>query len=81
MVVLEVPELGENDRSLAITLCHYPLAEWDRKHYGAWDLHSHSHGNYSGEGKVLDIGVDCMNFYPTSLKEITRVMAKKENGN
>ena len=56
--VLEYPELGKDGYPLAITLCHYPLAEWDRKHYGAWHLHGHSHGNYHAEGRILDVGVD-----------------------
>ncbi len=73
MVVLEVPELGKNGHPLAITLCHYPLAEWDRKYYGAWHLHSHSHGKHRKEGFRLDIGVDCTNFCPISLEEIARL--------
>jgi len=54
-----------------IVLCHYPLAIWDRKHYGSWHLHGHSHGKYLGEGKILDVGVDRWDFYPVSLDEIT----------
>lgn len=29
-----------------ITLCHFPFAIWDKKHYGSWHLHGHSHGTY-----------------------------------
>ena len=61
-----------------IALCHYPLAQWDRKHHGAWHLHGHSHGNYVGEGKILDVGVDCHNFYPVSEEKVVRDMGKKE---
>jgi len=57
-----------------ITLCHYPVAEWDRKHYGAWHLHGHSHGKHNGEGKIMDVGVDCNNFYPVSLEQVAEYM-------
>lgn len=72
MVVLEMA--WGNEHPLAITLCHYPLAEWDRKHYGAWCLHGHSHGKHRGEGFIYDVGVDNNNFYPISLGGIFDVM-------
>lgn len=78
MVVLEIPQLGKDGYPLAITLCHYPLAEWERKHHGAWHLHGHSHGNYVGKGEILDVGVDCHGFYPVSLAEISFRMLVKD---
>lgn len=72
MVVAEM-KYGEGHPH-AITLCHYPLAEWDRKHYGAWCLHGHSHGKYRGEGYIFDVGVDNTNFYPINLGGIFDVM-------
>jgi calcineurin-like phosphoesterase family protein len=77
MVVLEIPELGKEGRPLAISLCHYPLAEWDRKHYGAWHLHGHSHGNHKGEGYILDVGVDSMNFHPIKLSNVLGLMYER----
>lgn len=65
IVVLEI-EQGEGHPH-AITLCHYPLAEWDRKHYGAWCLHGHSHGKYKSDGFIWDVGVDNNNYYPINL--------------
>lgn len=63
-------------------LSHYPLAEWDRKHYGAWHLHSHSHGRHEGKGKILDVGVDNVykiwgSFRPVSLEEISEWMKSR----
>ena len=29
-----------------IILSHFPFAIWDKKHYGSWHLHGHSHGTY-----------------------------------
>jgi calcineurin-like phosphoesterase family protein len=67
MIVLELKGMGNEDRSLGVTLCHYPLLVWDRKHYGAWHLYGHTHKhNLNGEFS-LNVGVDCMNFAPISL--------------
>ncbi len=76
MVVLEIPEMGASEYPLAITLCHYPLAEWDRKHHGAWHLHGHSHAKYNPDrGEfILDVGVDNMNYYPISLGNVLGIM-------
>lgn len=75
MVVLEVA--GLQCRPLAITLCHYPLAVWDRKHYGAWHLYAHTHkGDNSGEFR-LNVGVDCMNYCPISLGNVLGMMYEK----
>jgi len=60
--------------SVPVVLCHYPLAEWDRKRYGAWHLHGHSHGKHRGEGLIMDVGVDCTGFYPVSLEEVAEFM-------
>lgn len=75
---LEVLELQINGRQhpLAITLCHYPLAVWDRKHYGAWHLHGHSHGQYKYQDVdyAFDVGVDCWNFTPLSFGGVLETM-------
>lgn len=60
-----------------IVMCHFPLAIWDRKHYGSWHLHANSHGNYEGEGKILDVGVDNHDFYPLSYDEVKEIMDTK----
>lgn len=55
---------------LPVTLCHYPVAEWDCKHHGAWHLHGHSHGNHPARGKMLDVGVDVHDFRPVALEAL-----------
>ena len=78
MTVLEIENMGASEYPLAITLCHYPLAVWDRKHYGAWHLHGHTHKrNYSVYEFVLNVGVDCMNYYPISLGGVLQCMYEK----
>jgi len=53
-----------------IVMCHYPIEEWDRKHYGSIHLHGHSHGNSRKIPNRYDVGVDCWDFYPVTLEEI-----------
>ena len=79
MVILEVPELGKNGYPLAITLCHYLMAVWDRKNHGAWHLHGHSHGKFyltllDYYNAMLDVGVDCQNYYPINLGGVLDIM-------
>ena len=54
----------------SIVLCHYPMAQWNKKHHGSIHLHGHSHGKYQGEGLICDVGVDCWDYYPVNLQEI-----------
>jgi len=73
--VIEYRALNNNQGyPLAVHLSHHPLAVWDRKHYGAWHLHGHSHGHYTARGKILDVGVDTHAFRPWSLAEIQSYM-------
>ncbi|MCP3899141.1 MAG: phosphoesterase [Desulfobacteraceae bacterium] len=37
-----------------ITLCHFPMAIWNNKHYGSWHLHGHSHGTYKPATNMSD---------------------------
>lgn len=74
MTVLEFAEFGDGTYPKALILCHYPLAQWDRKHHGAWHLYGHSHGSYMGTGLCFDVGVDCNHFYPISLDDVVRRM-------
>ena len=80
--VLELKDYGKDGHPLAVSLCHYPLAEWDRKHYGAWHLHGHSHNNHVADGLILDVGVDSAavwlkEYRPFSLEEVAEIMAGK----
>jgi calcineurin-like phosphoesterase family protein len=74
MVVLGFSEYGDGKYAQALVLCHYPLAVWDRKHYGAWHLYGHSHGQYQNGGLSFDVGVDANNYRPVSLDGVVRQM-------
>ena len=75
MVVLEIG--GMREWPLAVTLCHYPLASWDRKNYGAWHLHGHTHKPNNSEEAILNVGVDCTNYYPLNLGGVLEFMYEK----
>ena len=76
MDVWELPEYGNGTRPQVLVLCHYAMAIWDRKHYGAWHVYGHSHGQYKPPpgDLALDVGVDCHDFYPISLNEVAEKM-------
>lgn len=63
-----------------VTLCHYPLAVWNKNHRGAWNLHGHCHGSFPAVGKQLDVGCDSKYFAagdgcrPLSFAEIKAYM-------
>ena len=62
---------------LPIILCHYAFANWDRKHYGSWHLHGHSHGEYEAPGKILDVGVDFHKLYKVSQVKVKEMMEER----
>ena len=64
-------------------LCHYPILQWNRRHYGAIHLHGHSHGScrYPGgenPGRVMDVGVDAIGMIPLSLGGVFDIMLQRE---
>lgn len=60
-----------------ITLCHYAMRTWPRSHYNTWQLYGHSHGKLEPQGKQMDVGVDCNNFYPVSFDELEEYMRQR----
>jgi calcineurin-like phosphoesterase family protein len=62
-----------------VVMCHYAFMVWNKSHYGAWNLHGHSHGSLKDEGiRRLDIGVDTHpNYEPYSFEELQMEMAKR----
>lgn len=68
------------EESVYIMLCHYPLASWDRSHYGSLHLHGHCHGNLLNSSENLlvrvDVGVDVQNYCPVSLSSILEAAGK-----
>jgi calcineurin-like phosphoesterase family protein len=79
LTVLSCAALGTNQYALPITVSHYPLADWEASHHGAWQLHGHSHGTYADPHgrKCLDVGVDAVAYRPVSLKTLAGMMRAK----
>jgi len=61
---------SESYPNLHIVLCHYPIASWNRKVFGAGHLYGHVHGRFQNTGLSFDIGVDANDYYPLSLEEV-----------
>jgi calcineurin-like phosphoesterase family protein len=58
-----------------ITLCHYAMRSWPLSHYASWHLYGHHHGKLEPYGLSFDVGVDCWNYAPISLEEVSAKMA------
>jgi len=56
-------------------LSHYAHRTWPRLHRGDLHLYGHSHGTLPGDGRSLDVGVDCWGYRPVGLQEILDALA------
>lgn len=62
-----------------LTLCHYGMRVWNKSHFNAWHLYSHSHGRLPSMGKSWDVGVDNNNYKPISFEQVEEIMKKLPN--
>ncbi len=61
-----------------ISLMHYPMYSWSASHYGAWQIHGHTHNNITEINKEAiskglyrwDCGIDANNYFPISFDEL-----------
>jgi len=62
-----------------IVLCHYAFEVWNKKHFGAWHLHGHSHGSLQSPDYMarLDVGVDVHGYTPVSYQKVKEIMTRK----
>jgi len=56
--------------NIHIVLDHFPIASWERKVYGSWHLHGHTHGRFINTGLSWDAGIDNKRTLNTSDGEI-----------
>jgi len=57
--------------SKILVLFHYPIENWNRKHYGTIHLHGHCHGELKNKiQNRMDIGVDCHDMQPVEFEEL-----------
>ena len=71
-----------NDKKYYLTLCHFPMLRWNKSHYGAIQLHGHSHGNldeYNATQPLIrmDVGVDSSQYTPINFEQILRYNREK----
>jgi len=52
-----------------IVLFHFPILQWNRKHYSSYHFHGHRHSNEKAD-YCRDIGVDGNNLYPYNIREL-----------
>lgn len=69
----------ETNKKLGIYLNHYACRTWPGSHRGNWHLFGHSHGNLEPFGRSFDIGVDCHNYTPLNLEQISKIIKKLES--
>jgi calcineurin-like phosphoesterase family protein len=62
-----------------IVLCHYAMRLWNKSHRGAYHLYGHSHGSLPDDptSRSFDCGVDCNDFRPFSMDQVTLLMSRK----
>lgn len=70
---------GEHPDQLYVVLCHYPMSSWNRSRYGALHFYGHSHCNMRHRKNRLDVGVDCWDYKPVGLMEISKRMEERNN--
>lgn len=65
-------------------LSHYPILSWNRAHHGSFHLHGHCHGSMMKnmpdyyKRKVMDVGVNCIDYTPISYTQVKDIMGKRE---
>jgi len=75
---LKIQDSDNPKKYQLIVLCHYPIENWNGKHYKSWHLHGHSHGKTESKNILrLDVGVDNFNFNPVTYEQIKEIMNKK----
>ena len=71
-------EISSRRSPNGIVLSHYAFRVWNRHHYGAWNLHGHSHGNLEDSGRrQMDVGVDTNDLTPYHIDEIQDLIGKR----
>lgn len=57
-----------------VVMCHFPMLSWHRMGRGSFMLHGHCHGSmkYPFTGRIIDVGVDCNNYFPVNWDTIKK---------
>lgn len=67
------------DGDKQISLCHFPIAEWNGYHRGSWHVYGHIHGRkdetyefMKTKERALNAGCMINNYTPSSINELIR---------
>lgn len=66
---LNIKQYGYKGMS-PLVLFHFPIENWNRKHYSSYHLHGHEHCSGIKSFNRLDVGVDGNHLTPWSLTEV-----------
>ena len=68
-----------SDRGKLIVMCHFPIAEWNKKKSGAYHFYGHIHKSspevyrfMTGQGRAYNVGCMINNYMPCTADEIIR---------
>lgn len=64
------------ENNMSFVLDHYPLATWNKAHYGSYNIHGHCHGSYPISTQQMDAGIDTNDLFPYLLSECVDKMSK-----
>lgn len=65
------------DEVINLYLSHYSHQVWRGSNRGAYHLFGHSHGNLQGIGRSMDVGVNCNDYVPVSIKSVIEKLSEK----
>lgn len=64
------------DNGVIIYGSHYPHRSWPKSFHGSYHVYGHVHGTINDYGRSTDIGVDCWEYSPVSLKTVIERLSK-----
>lgn len=69
------------DKETSVYMSHYAHRVWRNNHRGTYHLYGHSHGSLPGVGRSTDVGANCINYTPISLRDVVDKLKDKETTN
>lgn len=76
--ITQYKEIDDNGR--LVVLFHYPIMDWNKKHYGSYHIHGHIHNRenevqeYSrNTNNMFNVGVDVIGYKPLALDELIHI--------
>lgn len=73
----EEVSINYRKKNYEIMMCHYPIIQWNKKHYGSMHVYGHCHGSmtaFFSKMKAVDVGVDVRGFKPVAFLDLLKIM-------